>query len=412
MDDERELTGAGTGDGEFGGVHEMLATHVSDRGVGGLAWAVSFGDRVESGAAGWLDPDRRERPVPVDGVFRIASVSKPMVAVAALQLVAEGLVGLDEPVDEVLPELADREVLVEADGPLDQATVAADRPLSLRDLLTFRCGLGVDFGVDGPQPLVERLWELGIGPGPTAPDLPPDEYLGLLGALPLADQPGTRWRYHTGSDIVSVFVERVRGATLDVVMERDLFEPLAMTDTGFWVRPEQKARFGACRMEGETGGPGGPGDLVVWDKPSGRWSAPPRFRSGATGLVSTTADLVAFGRMLLRGGVGPRGPVLSGDLVAEMTSDQLTDQQRRAARIDESDALGWGLGVGVVSSTSGWPPAGAYRWDGGLGSRWLVDPTSDLCAVLLCTDGFVGGVLPAVMDDFVEAIAAALPEGS
>lgn len=390
------------GHGEVGELRDRMVRQVRDRGVGGAAWAVSVAGEVESGAAGWLDPDRRQRPMPTDGVFRIASVSKPIVAIAALQLVDAGLVGLDDPIDDVLPELADPEVLVDPAGPLDQPTVPAERSLTLRDLLTFRCGLGMDFGLEGPQPLLDRLWELEVGPGPTPPPCPPDEFMARLGRLPIADQPGTRWRYHTGSDIVSVLTERILGEPLDEVLARDVFAPLAMADTGFSARPDQLDRFGACRMVGDDG------ELAVWDQPEGRWSTPPSFRSGATGLLSTTADLIAFGQMLVRGGRGPHGRLLAEPLVAEMTTDQLTDRQRTAARIDDqSAALGWGLGVAVrrAASPTGWPPVSSYGWDGGLGSRWLVDPTRELCAVILSTDAFSGPGAPALMTAFVDAIA-------
>jgi len=340
--------------------------------------------------------------MPVDGLFRIASVSKPIVAVAALQLVEAGLAVLDEPVDDVLPELADRRVLTDAQGPLDQPTVPAERPLALRDLLTFRCGLGMHFDVSVPQPLLDQMWEWGIGPGPTPPACGPDEFMARLGRLPLADQPGTRWRYHTGSDIVSVLIERARGETLDVVLARDVFAPLGMADTGFWVRSDQLGRFGAWRMTGDDGEP------AIWDGPEGRWSAPPPFRSGAAGLVSTTADLVAFGRMLLSGGAGPRGRLLDGALVGELTTDQLTDEQRSVARIDDAGAaLGWGLGLAVRrdAGPAGWPTVGSYGWDGGLGSRWLVDPNDDLCAVVLSTDALTSPATPAVFTEFVDGIA-------
>lgn len=388
----------------FDGLHERMASHVNDGGVGGLTWAVSIGDQVVSGASGWLDPMRQQRPMPVDGIFRIASVSKPIVAVAALQLVEEGLVDLDAPIDAVIPELADRQVLVDPDGPVDQMTVASARPLSLRDLLTFRCGLGMDFDFSVDQPLLDRLWELDIGPGPTAPECSPDEYLAQLGALPIAEQPGSRWRYHTGSDIVSVLVERVRGTTLDAVLAQHVFDPLGMTDTGFWARPEQLDRFGACRMTDENG------DHAVWDAPDdGRWSAPPAFRSGATGLISTAADLVQFGRLFLHH--GPDEPVLGDGYLTEMATNQLTDHQRTVARIDGfGSALGWGFGTAVhcEQGPTAWPPVGAFGWDGGLGSRWIVDPSRDLCAVLLTTDGLSSPDLPVVMDDFFKAIATAL----
>lgn len=156
--------------------------------------------------------------MPDDGIFRVASVSKPIVAVAALQLVEQGLLGLDAPVEGVLPELADRRVLLDPHGGLDQPSVPAERPLTLRDLLTFRSGLGMDFDFGAPQPVLERMWALGIGPGPTPPAGDPDEFMSRLGELPLSDQPGTRWRCHTGSDILSVLIERLRGEPLDAVL--------------------------------------------------------------------------------------------------------------------------------------------------------------------------------------------------
>lgn len=395
----------------FAELRQHMEAQVREGGVGGVAWAVSQvgtegdGPTSSSGAAGWLDPEHRRRPLPEDAVFRIASVTKPVVAVAALQLVEEGLIGLDDPVDPVLHELADRQVLVDPTGPLDQSTVPAERPLSLRDLLTFRCGLGMDFDLDVPQPLLERLWELGIGPGPTPPTCPPDEFMVRLGHLPLLDQPGTRWRYHTGADIAGVLVERLRGEPLDVVLARHVLGPAGMVDTGFQARPDQMGRFGSCRMFDDAG------VLGTWDEPEGRWSVAPAFRSGAAGLVSTTADLVAFGQLLLQGGVGEHGPVLGRELVEEMTTDQLTEEQRAVARIDgEGVGLGWGLGLGVRhrAGAGGWPPAGSYGWDGGLGSRWLVDPAQGLCAVVLTTDAFSSPAGTKVLDDFVVGIGRAL----
>lgn len=370
-----------------------------DTGVGGLAWALSVGDAVAQGSAGFLHPSRRTTPMPRDAIFRIASVSKPIVAVAALHLIEQGLFGIDDPVDDVLPELADRRVLVDPTGPLDGDTVAAARSITLRDLLTFRFGLGMDFDFDQPQPVLDRMWELGIGPGPTGPDHTPDRFMELLGSLPLVDQPGTRWRYHTGSDVISVLIERIRDEPLDAVLARDVFDPIGMVDTGFRVDADRRTRLGECRMTDD-------GELVTWDGPHGRWAEPPAFRSGAAGLVSTTADLVAFGRMLLRGGDSPGGRVLSPESIRLMVTDHLDDEQRCAAKIDDgSDALGWGLGLGVRHrAEAAWPPAGSYGWDGGLGSRWLVDPDRDLCAVILLADAYDTPGSAAALDGFVSAV--------
>lgn len=400
------MNAAGVGD--LDAVAAALHRVVGDGGAAGLCWAVSVGDEIEVHAAGVLDPRRPETPMPTDGVFRIASVTKPVVAVLALQLVEEGLIGLDDPVDPILPELADRVVLVDPHGRLDGPTVPAHRPLTLRDLLSFRCGLGMDFDFSRPQPVLERMWADGVGPGPTPPACSPDEYMRRLGSLPLADHPGGRWLYHTGSDIASVLVERVRGRTLDAELDERVLQPAGMTDTGFRVRSDQIERLGVCRM---TDGPEPGTPPAVWDEPQGRWATEPEFRSGAAGLVSTTTDLVRFARVLLRGGRGPGGRVLGPDLVAEMLRDHLGRAGRAEARLDdEGDSLGWGLGVAVRTRDHplGWPTAGTYGWDGGLGSRWLVDPERDLCAVVLVTDAFDTRSGAAAMTAFDRALAAAL----
>ena len=127
--------------------------------VGGVAWLLAAGDQVEAGVAGHLT---RGEPTPVgrDGIFRISSMTKPIVAVAALILVEEYELRLDDPVDELLPELSGRRVLVDPRGPIDGETVAAQRPITLHDLLTFRLGIGMDFAAPWPQPFLDALAEL------------------------------------------------------------------------------------------------------------------------------------------------------------------------------------------------------------------------------------------------------------
>src|ERR1700754_3572687 len=152
---------------------EIMAGHVERDDVGGVAWLAARDDDVEAGWAGTLS---RGEPAPVqrNSIFRIASMTKPITAVGALILIEECRLRLDDPVDDLLPELADRRVLVDGRGPLDGDTVPANRPITLRDLLTFQLGLGMDFTAPWPQPLLEKLSELGMGSGPPEPQVPPE----------------------------------------------------------------------------------------------------------------------------------------------------------------------------------------------------------------------------------------------
>src|SRR5437763_15600465 len=185
----------------------MMAGHVERGSTGGVAWLAARGDDVEVGAAGVLTRGEPE-PIRRDSLFRIASMTKPVAAVGALILVEEGRLRLDDPVDGLLPELADRRALVDGRGPTAGATVPARRPITVRDVLTFRLGLGMDFEAGWPQPALEAMGELGLGAGPPEPQAPPspDEWIRRLSSLPLRYQPGDRWPYNTGGDVLGVLI--------------------------------------------------------------------------------------------------------------------------------------------------------------------------------------------------------------
>jgi CubicO group peptidase (beta-lactamase class C family) len=381
-----------------------LTEHTEPGGVPGLAWLVARGGEVHAGAAGRMRVDSTQ-PAARDTIFRIASMSKPVTAVAALILVEECGLRLDDPVDPWLPELASPRVLAHPDGPLDD-TVAAHRSITLRDLLTFRLGLGYDFTRFDRQPTIAAMSELGLGVGPPAPDgVPaPDEWMRRLGTVPLEYQPGERWLYHVGADVLSVLVARASGQPLDRFLHDRVFAPLGMRDTGFSVPPDARDRFGPC-----YGAADGTGELALYDDADGQWSRPPAFPSGGGGLVSTVDDYLAFAEMLRRGGMHGRTRILSRASVSAMTTDHLTDAQKAASGPDPSGAQGWGLGVGVWTARPGttWS-AGAYGWDGGLGSTWANDPAEDLVGILLTNQMFTSPTLPAVCQDFWTCAYAAL----
>lgn len=345
-----------------------LRAHVERGEVTGLSWLVAAGDDVASGCAGTLGPDGR--PVAVDTIYRISSLTKPLTAALALVLVEQGVVALDDPVDDLLPELADRRVLADPAGPLEQ-TVPAARPITLRDVLTFRMGIGADFARWGQQPVMEAMSRLSLGAGPPAPQTfpPRDEWLRRLGTLPLERQPGERWLYDSPADVLGALIERATGRALGEALGEHVLAPLGMTDTSFAVPRASAARFGDCFV----GGPAA-GGRRVHDPADGQWSRQPAFASGAGGLVSTVDDYFAFADALRR------GTLLRPSTVAEMTTNALTPAQ--LADLDPSGGLGWGLGLSVRIRADLGEPVGTYGWDGGLGAFWRTDPHRDVVAIL------------------------------
>jgi CubicO group peptidase (beta-lactamase class C family) len=337
-------------------------------------------------------------PVRRDTIFRIASMSKPVTAAAALILVEECKLRLDEPVDRLLPELENRQVLKRPDGPLDE-TVRATRRITLRDLLTFRWGFGLMLGPPN-TPILQAAKDLQIGMGPPSPSTPaPDEWIRRLGTLPLMHQPGERWLYHTGSDVLSVLIARASGQPLEEFLRERIFEPLGMHDTGFSVPSAQLHRLATSYYANPK-----TGKLEVYDQPeSGQWSKPPVFPSGAGGLVSTADDYHAFAQMLLNKGQHRGVRILSRPTVEVMTTDQLTPEQKAVSGLTPGyfDSHGWGFGVSVVTKRvdlSG--PIGKFGWDGGLGTSWYSDPQEDMVTIILTQRAWTSPSPPNVCLDF------------
>ena len=212
-------------------------------------------------------------------IFRIASTTKPITAAATLAVAAEGLIGLDEPVDRLLPELAGRRVLRRMDGPLDD-TVPAARAITIRDLLTFTFGFGMVgemFASPQPWPVVAATGELRLATiGPPDPRVPPDPdtWIAALGSLPLLAQPGERWMYNTGAQVLGVLAARAAGQPFSEVLATRIFQPLGMCDTGFWTADTRRLA---------TAYQPTPGRLVVLDEPAGKWSRLPEFGDGRPG---------------------------------------------------------------------------------------------------------------------------------
>jgi len=385
-------------------MHKVMSGYAERGEVPGLVTLISRHGEVHAEALGVKTIGGRDTvgrdAVRRDTIFRISSMTKPVTAAAAMILVEECKVRLDEPVDRLLPELANRKVLKRLDGPLDD-TVPAQRPITVRDLLTFRLGFGQMMPAPDAVPILKAATELQIGMGPPAPAATPapDEWMRRLGTLPLMHQPGDRWMYNTGSDVLGVLIARASGQPLETFLRERVFEPLGMKDTAFSVPAGKLDRFGpAYRTDFRTGA------TEVYDEAQGgQWSRPPAFPSGAAGLVSTADDYLAFGRMLLNKGKHGEERLLSRSAVETMMTDQLTHGQKAASGIVPGffESHGWGFGMAVVTRrVSMAEPVGQVGWDGGLGTSWRTDPREDMVTILMTSRAWTSPVPPAVTVDF------------
>lgn len=373
--------------GAFDRLGAALDARVDDGGLPGFVALVAREEAVHVHVGG-VRSLATGAPMRRDTIFRVASMTKPVTAAAALRLVEDGVLDLDGPVDHWLPELADRRVIRSLDSDLDD-TVPATRSITLRDLLTMRMGLGAVFAEAVDSPLLRRMAELEVAPGPHLFDRSPDEYMRRIGSLPLIHQPGEGWLYHTGYDVAGVLIARASGTSLGEFMRDRIFDPLGMRDTGFHVPEDKHDRLAAAYMRDPDSG-----ELVEWDSAeNSRFASPPAFEAGGGGLVSTVDDFNAFGRMLLDGGRAHGERILSPESVAAMTTDQIDSAAKDAwpffPRFWETH--GWTLGMAVVTAADDIAAVpGRFGWWGGYGTTFFADPHTDSVAILL-TQRMMGG---------------------
>ncbi len=377
---ERAISTRGLSKARLGRMHDVMAGHVERGAVPGLVTLVSRRGEVHVDAIG-MKADGGRDPMRRDTIFRIASMTKPVTALAAMILVEECKLRLDEPVDRWLPELAGRKVLKRIDSPLED-TVPAKRPITLRDLLTLRLGLGAVMAPPNTYPIQKAMAEAGVAPGPSLPSHAPDELMRRFGSLPLLHQPGEKWMYHSGSDILGVLIGRATGQKLEAFFHERIFAPLGMKDTGFSVPEAKLDRLATCYQTDPT-----TGRLAVFDRArNGRFARPPVFESGGGGLVSTVDDFLAFGQMMLDKGKHGRERILSRLSIELMTTDHITHEQKVASYFFPGfwDNRGWGFGMSVITRRYDLAAVPRrYGWDGGYGTSWYSDPKEDMVAILM-----------------------------
>jgi CubicO group peptidase (beta-lactamase class C family) len=361
----------------LGRMHDVMAGHVDAGDMPGMVTLVSRRGETHVDAIGSMATDGA--PMQRDTIFRITSMTKPVTAVAAMILVEECKLRLDEPVDRWLPELADRRVLRAIDAPLDD-TVPARRAITLRDLLTFRLGYGTIMVFPDRYPVQRAIAGAGLAPGPVFPCFPPDELMQRYGSLPLLHQPGERWLYNSGSEILGVLIARVAGARLGEFLYDRIFAPLGMKDTAFSVPETKLNRFATCYARDQA-----TQQLKVFDDPvAGKFSSPPVFENGSAGLVSTAEDFNAFAQMMLNGGRAGDERILSRPSIELMTTDHLMPEQKLGSELFFGDNRGWGFGVSVFARRDDLcTTPGRFGWDGGYGTSWYSDPREQYTGILL-----------------------------
>jgi CubicO group peptidase (beta-lactamase class C family) len=385
-------------------MHDVIAGHVDDGSMPGLVSLVSRRGEVFVDTIGKIALDGA--PMQRDTIFRITSMTKPVTAVAAMILVEECKIRLDDPVDRWLPELADRKVLRAIDAPLAD-TVPARRAITLRDLLTFRLGYGMIMVFPDRYPIQKAIADAGFAPGPVFPSFPPDELMKRYGSLPLLYQPGERWLYNSGTEILGVLIARVAGTTFGKFLSERIFAPLGMKDTAFSVPEAKRNRFATCYI-----GDHATQKLKIFDDPvTGKFSNPPVFENGSAGLVSTADDFNAFAQMMLNGGRIGSERILSRPSVELMTTDQVTSEQKLGSELFFGDVRGWGMGLSVFTKRDDlYTTPGRFGWDGGYGTSWYSDPREQLTGILLTQRMMDSPQPPRAFVDFWTSVYQAIDD--
>jgi CubicO group peptidase (beta-lactamase class C family) len=379
-------------------LHNVLSGYVKRKEIPGMVALVSHHDDVHVEVLGTMAFDN-PKSIRRDTIFRIASLTKLITAVAAMILVEECKIRLDDSIEPWLPELANRRVLKSITSNLDD-TVPALRAITLRDLLTYRMGFGSIMAMPNTYPIQKFIREYRIGgDAPMLPTQQPamDEWLQKIGSLPLMAQPGKYWMYHVSGDVLGALISRVSGISLGMFMRERIFDPLGMKDTAFYVPPEKIDRLPPLHfLDAQTN------KLDFFDDiKKSAWSSEPPFESGGGGLVSTIDDYFAFCRMMLNKGRYVNEQILSRATVELMTSDQLTPEERKGSEIFFGTHSSWGFGFAIdIVRKEIYHNPDRFGWTGGFGTTAYIDPREEMIGILFTQRMMDSPEPPKVFTDF------------
>jgi CubicO group peptidase (beta-lactamase class C family) len=353
-------------------IHELIDRRIESRDISGAVTLVARRGQVAHLEAQGLMDIETNKPMTKDAIFRIASMTKPVVGVAVLMMMEEGKIRLTDPVSRFIPEFKELKVAVPQGNPVQGGgrgaapsrfyTVPAEREITIRDLLTHTSGL-----VSGTISTAEAA-KIQRKPGDTLAD-----YIPHLSQVPLEFQPGSRWTYSPGAgfDTLGRIVEIVSGQKLDQFLKQRIFDPLGMKDTFFNVNETQKPRVATMYQKTANG----------LQKSPNQPAPPTTYFSGGGGLSSTADDYSKFAQMLVNGGQFNGKRLLSPRTVELMGSPYASDTLPGRARGEA-----WGLSVRVITDAVARNISlsnGSFGWQGAFGTHFWVDPKEKLVGLLM-----------------------------
>lgn len=359
--------------------------------AGAVTEVACRGKVIDWKAVGMMDV-AKSRPMKRDTIFRIYSMTKPITTVAAMMLLEEGKIQLDEPVSKYIPELKNLRVFV---GPKDE-TVPARRQITIRDLMRHTAGFTYGAFSDTPVDRLYREKKL------LDRNTPLQEFVARLATIPLLYQPGTKFHYSVSVDVLGRVVEVVSGKSLDDYFEERILKPLDMVDTAFYVPASKADRFAANY---------GPGLIMIDNPAKSPYLTPPKFFSGGGGLVSTSRDYTRFCQMMLNGGELEGTRLLKRETVELMTHNQLPREALPMAMpggAPTETGLGFGLGFAVRMTADSNNPSsvvGEYFWGGAASTGFTICPRNQTVVVVMTqfmpftptlSEAYVRGVNTAV----------------
>jgi CubicO group peptidase (beta-lactamase class C family) len=366
-------------------LQRILQKYVDEGQIAGAAAAVWREGGIEAIWAGWRDIELH-LPIGRDTIFRIASMTKPITSVAALMLVDEGKISLDDRIDEYAPEFKKMRVLKAVDGPLEE-TEDALRPITVGDLLAHRSGFTYADFHRGP---ISPAYREALGRDIDS-EFAPDDWIRRLAELPLVGQPGSAMYYGVSTDLLGLLIARIEGMSLSALLEKRIFGPLGMKDTAFILSPEKRNRGASAHGFDDQG------QLIKRTT----WGSSPvlperpldtTFESGGAGLWSTMDDYLTFARLFLGDGAVNGVRLLRPPTLAMMMSNQLTGSQRQNSWLlgqrPFSVGRGFGLGLSVVLETNESDfmrrgNVGTVSWPGAFGVWWQADPKDKSVLIFL-----------------------------